>query len=99
VAATATRIPDEFAASYDQAFLQLTVSDGTGGYEDAPFAPNGAFLIGSAASGLATFSGNIDELRVSTTAFPPLRLQAEHVNQRAANANPFVVFSAPEIEP
>lgn len=44
VATTATRLPDEFAANYARALLQLTVSDGNGGYQDAPFAPNGAFF-------------------------------------------------------
>jgi hypothetical protein len=64
-----------------------------------PLAPSGPFLIGPAASGSTTFAGIIDEIRVSATAYPRLRLEAEHVNQRAANGNPFVVFSPPEVEP
>ncbi len=89
------------AGTYDGTNL-CSYEDGNAGTctaSGAPLAPNGAFLIGSAASGAATFSGNLDEIRVSTTAFSRLRLEAEHVNQRAANANPFVVFSAPEVEP
>ncbi|CAN5842723.1 hypothetical protein BH11MYX3_BH11MYX3_34800 [soil metagenome] len=65
----------------------------------APLAPVGTFTLGLAASGAATFTGWIDEVRVLPTALSPKRLDAELVNQRASDANPFVVFSAPELEP
>jgi len=89
------------AGTYDGTNLCI-YRDGNAGTcvaSGAPQAPNGAFTLGLAASGSATFSGNIDEVRVSATALSRLRLEAEHVNQRAANANPFVVFSPPEVEP
>ena len=89
------------AGTYDGTNLCI-YRDGNAGTcvaSGAPQAPNGAFTLGLAASGSATFAGIIDEVRVSGAASPRLRLEAEHVNQRAANANPFVVFSPPEVEP
>jgi hypothetical protein len=65
----------------------------------APLAPNGVLMIGHAASGTATFNGWIDEVRMTTTAYSSLRLNAEFANQRNAAASPFVVFDAPEVEP
>ncbi|MEO7092547.1 MAG: DUF2341 domain-containing protein [Polyangiales bacterium] len=89
------------AGTYDGANLCIYRNGDAGNCvaSGAPLPPNGAFLLGSAASGSATFSGLIDEVRVSATALSALRVQAEHVNQRAAIANPFVVFSAPESDP
>jgi hypothetical protein len=88
------------AGTYDGANLCI-YRDGNAGTcvaSGTPLPPNGAFLIGSAASATTTFSGTIDEVRVTAAAFSRLRLEAEYVNQRAATTSPFVVFSAPAPE-
>lgn len=86
------------AGTYDGTSL-CVYRDGNAGNcvtAGTPLAPTGSFLLGSAASGSTTFAGIIDEVRISTTSYPRLRLEAEFVNQRASNANPFIVFTAPE---
>ena len=88
------------AGTYDGANL-CTFKDGGAPQctaSGAPLAPTGPMLIGHAASGAATFNGWIDEVRVTATPYSQLRLDAEVANQRAAAANPFVVFGVPEVE-
>jgi biopolymer transport protein ExbB len=68
-----------------------------------PEAPNGSLSIGgpNVASGCTygTFAGRIDEVRVTSSAQTPARLDAEYATQADLPASPFVTFGTPERVP
>lgn len=62
---------------------------------EAPLAPTLPFSIGGGPTGANTFHGWVDEVRVSSVARSPIRLEAEH----ASETDHFVVFGMPETAP
>ncbi len=61
-----------------------------------PAAPNGTLSIGGPNSGLGTFPGTIDEVRVSSVVRSGDWIDAEHATEIDSSTTPFVVFGSPQ---